>query len=51
MVKVQQLKSGQLIITIPKRIAEYEGLGKGATVEFQKHKQGFLLLMQKKGAA
>jgi len=47
MVKVQQLPSGQLILTIPKVLAEYEGLGKGMEVEFKKHKDGFLLEVKK----
>jgi antitoxin component of MazEF toxin-antitoxin module len=47
MVKVQQLPSGQLILTIPKVLAEYEGLQKGMEVEFKKHKDGFLLEIKK----
>lgn len=47
MVKVQQLPSGQLILTIPKVLAEYEGLEKGMEVEFRKHKEGFLLEVKK----
>lgn len=43
MVKIQKLPSGQLVITIPKRIAEYEGLEKGTELEFKKHKDGFVL--------
>ena len=43
MVKIQKLPSGQLVITIPKVLAEYEGLEKGAEVEFKKHKEGFIL--------
>ena len=48
MVKVQKLPSGQLVITIPKILAEYEGLEKGAEVEFAKHPKGFLLKTKKK---
>ena len=47
MVKVQKLPSGQLVITIPKILAEYEGLEKGAEVEFKKHKNGFILEIKK----
>ncbi len=47
MVKVQKLPSGQLIITIPKILAEYEGLEKGAEIEFKKHKDGFILKIKK----
>ena len=43
MVKIQKLPSGQLVITIPKLIAEYEGIRKGMEMEFRKHKDGFIL--------
>ena len=48
MVKIQKLPSGQLVITIPKILAEYEGLEKGAEIEFKKHKDGFILKITKK---
>lgn len=47
MVKVQKLPSGQLVITIPKKIAEYEGLEKGMKVDFKKHEKGFVLEINK----
>ena len=47
MVKIQQLPSGQLVITIPKLLAEYEGLNKGMEMEFKKHKDGFILEISK----
>ena len=47
MVKIQKLSSGQLVITIPKLLAEYEGLEKGMGLEFKKHKKGFLLEIKK----
>ena len=47
MVKIQKLKSGQLVITIPKRLAEYEGLNKGIELEFKKHEKGFILEIKK----
>ena len=47
MVKVQKLYSGQLVITIPKRLAEYEGLEGGMEIEFRKHKDGFILEVKK----
>ena len=47
MVKIQKLPSGQLVITIPKVLAEYEGLEKGAEIEFMKHKDGFILRIKK----
>ena len=50
MVKIQETPSGQLIITIPKMIAEYEGIKKGMEMEFKKHSQGFILeIKNKKG--
>ena len=48
MVKIQELPSGQLVITIPKLIAEYEGIAKGMELEFKKHKDGFILEIKKK---
>jgi antitoxin component of MazEF toxin-antitoxin module len=47
MVKIQQLPSGQLVITIPKLLAEYENLEKGMEIEFKKHEDGFLLEIRK----
>jgi hypothetical protein len=47
MVKIQRLPSGQLVITIPKMLAEYEGIDKGMEVDFKKHKEGFLLKLRK----
>jgi len=49
MVKIQELPSGQLVITIPKRLAEYEGLAKGMEIEFKKHEIGFILEVKKEG--
>ena len=48
MVKIQKLPSGQIVVTIPKLIAEYEGLEKGMELDFKKHKEGFLLKFKKK---
>jgi bifunctional DNA-binding transcriptional regulator/antitoxin component of YhaV-PrlF toxin-antitoxin module len=48
MVKIQKLPSGQLIITIPKLLAEYEGIKKGMELEFKKYKDGFILEVKKK---
>lgn len=47
MVKIQELPGGQLVITIPKRLAEYEGLKKGMQLDFRKHESGFLLEIEK----
>ncbi|MBW2977673.1 hypothetical protein KY331_02405 [Candidatus Woesearchaeota archaeon] len=49
MVKIQKLPSGQLILTIPKRLAEYEKLEKGMELVFEKHKEGFILKVVRKG--
>jgi len=49
MVKIQKLPSGQLVITIPKLLAEYESLRKGMELDFKKHKDGFILEIKKKG--
>ena len=48
MVKIQKLPSGQLVITIPKLLAEYEGLKKGMRLDFKKYKEGFILQIKKK---
>ena len=48
MVKIQKLPSGQLVITIPKLLAAYEGLRKGMELEFRKHKEGFILIVKEK---
>lgn len=48
MVKIQQLPSGQLVITIPKLLAEYEGLKKGTEMEFKKYREGFILRIKRK---
>ena len=48
MVKIQKLPSGQLVITVPKLLAEYEGLKKGMELEFKKHDEGFILKIVKK---
>lgn len=48
MVKVQKLPTGQLIITIPKILADYEGIKKGTIIQFKKHKEGFILKIKNK---
>ncbi|MCH8004259.1 MAG: hypothetical protein IH934_06555 [Nanoarchaeota archaeon] len=47
MVKVQKLPSGQLVVTIPKVLADYEDIEKGTELEFKKHKDGFVLKIKK----
>jgi len=48
MVKIQKLPSGQLVVTIPKVLADYEGLDKGTEIEFKKHQEGFILKIIKR---
>ena len=49
MVRIQKLPSGQLVITIPKILAQYEGMKKGMELEFKKHADGFILKVKTKG--
>jgi len=37
MVKLQQLPNGQLILTVPKKLAEFKGWTKGTLVIFKEH--------------
>ena len=48
MVKIQKLPSGQLVITVPKLLAKYEGLKKGMELDFKKHRDGFILEIKKR---
>ena len=43
MVKIQQLPNGQLVLTIPKKLAEFKGWSKGLKIVFKDHKDGVLL--------
>lgn len=43
MVKIQQLPNGQLILTLPKRLAEFKGWGKGTVVRYRDHPAGFII--------
>ncbi|MEK6984545.1 MAG: hypothetical protein AABX33_08270 [Nanoarchaeota archaeon] len=39
-----------MVITIPKLLAEYEGIKKGMELAFKKYKDGFILeIIKKKG--
>ncbi len=44
MVRIQKLPNGQLIITIPKRLAEFKGWGKGIRMEFKDHTKDSIIL-------
>ncbi len=37
MVKIQQLPNGQLILTVPKKLAEFKGWKKGQVIRFKDH--------------
>lgn len=39
MVKLQQLPNGQLVLTVPKKLAEFKGWKKGTVVKFKDHSQ------------
>jgi hypothetical protein len=39
MVKIQQLPNGQLILTVPKKLAEFKGWKKGTIVKYLDHSQ------------
>lgn len=39
MVKIQQLPNGQLILTVPKKLAELKGWRKGTQIRYRDHSQ------------
>jgi hypothetical protein len=44
MVKVQKTPNDQLILTIPKKVAEFKGIDKGTEVIFKEHtKNSFII--------
>ena len=44
MVKVQKTSNEQLILTIPKKIAEFKGIDKGTEVMFREHTKNSLII-------
>ena len=49
MVKVQKTPNNQLIITIPKKIAEFKDIDKGTEVAFKEHtKNSFIIEINRK---
>ena len=44
MVKVQRTPNDQLIVTIPKKIAEFKGINKGTKVVFKEHTKNSLVI-------
>jgi antitoxin component of MazEF toxin-antitoxin module len=49
MVKIQELKTGQLLITIPRAIAQAKGFKKGQELEYVIDNLGNLILKPKQG--
>jgi bifunctional DNA-binding transcriptional regulator/antitoxin component of YhaV-PrlF toxin-antitoxin module len=48
-VKVQELKTGQLVITIPRAIAGAKGWKKGTSLEYIEDRYGNLTLQEARG--
>lgn len=44
MVKIQQLPNGQLILTVPKKLAEFKGWKKGTLVKFMDHSRNSFII-------
>jgi hypothetical protein len=44
MVKVQRTSNNQLILTIPKKIAEFKGIDRGTEIIFREHTKNSLIL-------
>ena len=49
MVKIQQLPNGQLILTLPKKLAEFKGWKKGMKVTFKEHGPDSVILQLEGG--
>jgi len=50
MVKIQRLPNGQLVITIPKQLANFKGWKKGMDVQFREHdKDSFIVFVSRDG--
>lgn len=47
MVRIQKLPNGQLVITIPKRLAELKNWGKGTDIEFKEHSKNSFIIQIK----
>jgi len=45
MLKVQKTKNNQLIITIPKKIAEFKDIDKGTKIIFKEHTKNSLIML------
>lgn len=49
MVKIQQLPNGQLILTVPKKLAEFKGWKKGTIVKFKDHSMKSFVIEAEEG--
>jgi hypothetical protein len=49
MVKLQQLPNGQLILTVPKKLAEFKGWKKGMVITFKDHSQNSFVIEASEG--
>ena len=49
MVKVQQLPNGQLILTVPKKLAEFKNWKKGTIVTFKDHAPNSFIIEASEG--
>lgn len=48
MVKVQKTSNNQLILTIPKKLADFKGIDKGSEIIFKEHtKNSFIIEIKK----
>ena len=47
MIKIQRLPNGQLVITIPKKLAELKGWDKGTVLSFMDNDKNSLILVKK----
>ena len=47
MVKIQRLPNGQLVLTLPKQLAQYKGWDKGTEVVFKDHSPTSFILVAK----
>lgn len=48
MVKIQKLPNGQLVLTIPKRLAELISWDKGTEIIFKQHEKDSFIIQKKK---
>ena len=49
MVKIQQLPNGQLVLTLPKKLAEFKGWKKGMKLMFKEHGPDTIIIQRELG--